>query len=153
MEGCLHTKWYVYLNDWYVFNIWKIGTSIEILNDFTFVFTSMIVWKWMRNNRNSEIGTLSQWKNWIVLGMLVNLGTRISLLYIYIGGFIYDICICIYLCLFMLIPIPGEMIQFDQVFFSNGLVQPPTSQGFLPNCRISRIFFSCVEGPLIFSPL
>lgn len=57
VEGCLHTKWYVYLNDWYVFNIWKIGTSIEILNDFTCVFTSMIVWKWMRNNRNSEIGT------------------------------------------------------------------------------------------------
>ena len=26
-------------------------------------------------------------------------------------------------------PVPGEMIQFDEHIFSNGLVQPPTSNG------------------------
>jgi len=28
----------------------------------------------------------------------------------------------------MFTPIPGEMIQFDGAYFSNGLVQPPTSE-------------------------
>ena len=30
-------------------------------------------------------------------------------------------------CFLSFLPIPGEMIQFDEHNFSNGLVQPPTS--------------------------
>ena len=72
----------------------------------------MIVWKWIRNNRNSEIGTLSQWKEldasirkvWYVSESRYSFKSTIDI-YIYIigGGFIY----------FFFHPDPGGMIQFD----------------------------------------